>query len=126
MELQFCHPSGTTCFGHHKVFHRLFTFLLPRTRKLSSTSKWWNSKVRLYQKGHAIAGEALVFYFLLGYLPGVTVQKWAEDAGDQGDPLCKKLAKIGDAGAHPQNCHRDILLILCPGRGIPQVYEIVD
>ena len=126
MELQFCHPSGTTCFGHHKVFHRLLTFLLPRTRKLSSTSKWWNSKVRLYQKGHAIAGEALVFYFLLGYLPGVTVQKWAEDAGDQGDPLCKKLAKIGDAGAHPQNCHRDILLILCPGRGIPQVYEIVD
>ena len=126
MELQFCHPSGTTCFGHHKVFHRLLTFLLPRTRKLSSTSKWWNSKVRLYQKGHAIAGEALVFYFLLSYLPGVTVQKWAEDAGDQGDPLCKKLAKIGDAGAHPQNCHRDILLILCPGRGIPQVYEIVD
>ena len=126
MELQFCHPSGTTCFGHHKVFHRLLTFLLPRTRKLSSTSKWWNSKVRLYQKGHPIAGEALVHYFLLGYLPGVTVQKWAEDAGDQGDPLCKKLAKIGDAGAHPQNCHRDILLILCPGRGIPQVYEIVD
>ena len=126
MELQFCHPSGTTCFGHHKVFHRLLTFLLPRTRKLSSTSKWWNSKVRLYQKGHPIAGEALVHYFLLDYLPGVTVQKWAEDAGDQGDPLCKKLAKIGDAGAHPQNCHRDILLILCPGRGIPQVYEIVD
>ena len=82
--------------------------------------------MRLYQKGHAIAGEASVHYFLLGYLPGVTVQKWAEDAGDQGDPLCKKLAKIGDAGAHPQNCHRDILLILCPGRGIPQVYEIVD
>ena len=82
--------------------------------------------MRLYQKGYAIAGEALVHYFLLGYLPGVTVQKWAEDAGDQGDPLCKKLAKIGDAGAHPQNCHRDILLILCPGRGIPQVYEIVD
>ena len=126
MELQFCHPSGTTCFGHHKVFHRLLTFLLPRTRKLSSTSKWWNSKVRLYQKGHAIVGEALVHYFLLGYLPGVTVQKWAEDAGDQGDPLCKKLAKIGDAGAHPKNCHRDIMLILGLGRDTPQVYEIVD
>ena len=82
--------------------------------------------MRLYQKGHAIAGEALVFYFLLGYLPGVTVQKWAEDAGDQGDPLCKKLAKIGDAGAHPKNCHRDIMLILGLGRDIPQVYEIVD
>jgi len=129
MELQFCHPSGATCFGHHKVFRRLFTFLLPQTRKLSSTSKWWNAKVRLYQKGRAIAiaGEALVHYFLLGYLPGVTVQKWAENAGDQGDPLCKKLAKIGDAGAHPKNCHRDIMLILGLGRcDIPQVYETVD
>ena len=82
--------------------------------------------MRLYQKGHAIAGEALVHYFLLGYLPGVTVQQWAEDAGDQGDPLCKKLAKIGDAGAHPKNCYRDIMLILGLRRDSPQVYEIVD
>ena len=81
--------------------------------------------MRLYQKGHAIAREALDF--LLGYLPCVTVQKWAENAGDQGDPLCKKLAKIGDAGAHPENCHRDIMLILGLGRcDIPQVYETVD
>ena len=80
--------------------------------------------MRLYQKGHAIAGEALVHYFLLGYLPGVTVQKWAEDAGDQGDPLCKKLAKIGDAGAQRENCHRDIMLIVGPeGCHLPQVYE---
>lgn len=82
--------------------------------------------MRLYQKGHAIAGEALVHFFLHGCLSGVTVQKWAEDAGDQGDPLCKKLAKIGDAGAHPKKCHRDIMLILGLGRDIPQVYEIVN
>ena len=82
--------------------------------------------MRLYQKGHPIAGEALVHYFLLDYLPAATVQEWAEDAGDQGDPLCKKLAKIGDAGARPKNCHRDIMLILGLGRDIPQVYETVD
>jgi hypothetical protein len=104
----------------------VFTFLLPQVRKLGSASKSFNSMVRLYQKRHAIPGEALLHYFLLGYLPGVTVQKWAEDAGDQGDPMCKKLAKIGDAGAHPKNCHRDIMLILALGCDIPQVYETVD
>ena len=83
--------------------------------------------VRAFQVGRVdwtLSGQSLASLFLIGCLPGHTVQKWAEAVGDHGDPLCKKLAKIGDAGAHRKNCQRDIMLIVGPeGCHLPQVYE---
>ena len=79
--------------------------------------------VRAYLAGRPISGQSLASLFLLGCLPGAAVQKWAEAAGDHSDPLCKKLAKTGDAGAQRENCHRDIMLILGRGCDLPQVYE---
>ena len=67
--------------------------------------------MRAYRVGRPTSGQSLASLFLLGCLPGGTVQKWAEAAGDHSDPLCKKLAKTGDVGAHRENCQRRRMLL---------------
>ena len=57
-------------------------------------------------------GDVLARLYLTGRLTGGEVQKLAEAAGDNTDPVCKKLAEAGNAGAHRGNCHRDIMAVL--------------
>ena len=69
-------------------------------------------------------GDALASLYLTGRLTGGEVQKLAEAAGDNTDPVCKKLAEAGNAGAHRGNCHRDIMAVLSGDCDGPPVYEI--
>lgn len=68
-------------------------------------------------------GDFLKSLYLVGRLTGGEVQEGAEAAGSHSDALCTKLAKVGAAGAHRGNCHRDIMSILGKGCDRPEVYE---
>mgnify|MGYP006061492201 CR=1 FL=1 len=64
-------------------------------------------------------GDYLASLYLTGRFTGGEVQKLAEAAGDNTDPVCKKLAKAGNRG----NCHRDIMAVLSGDCDRPPVYE---
>ena len=68
-------------------------------------------------------GDYLASLYLTGRFTGGEVQKLAEAAGDNTDPVCKKLAEAGNAGAHRGNCHRDIMAVLSGDCDRPPVYE---
>ena len=68
-------------------------------------------------------GDYLANLYFTGRLTGGGVQKLAEAAGDNTDPVCKKLAEAGNAGAHRGNCNRDIMAVLGGDCDRPPVYE---